>query len=307
MKKIFKITMLINLCLFLSFFLFGRNSIPTDFHASSPYQSITLEKQVVSSGSVVDHSIDFNKLELNLEQIIELYLIENNIKEDQISVYITDLVHDQEVKINHRTPFIAASIYKLPLAMVYYDELNAGSIPKNQSYYYQDYQYEAGGPVGEYFYPGDLIELDYLLEVMIRVSDNTAGHILYNNFGGWEVFREEATKYSTKAVNNKYYEADNYLTTQYTNELLKYIYDHQQEYKKLLLDMENSFPTQYLNETIPYTTLQKTGYYDEHSGSVGLVLDEHPYCISVLTNLGYDGIVHMGNINQLVYDYYAQH
>ena len=187
--------------------------------------------------------------------------------------------------------------------MLYYDEINNGNLNLEDPYILEGHHFEEGGPLYEYYGPGDVIDLRTLLADMIQFSDNTAAHVLYQSYGGWTTYRRDALQYASHDVDDHFFEPQNYLTSQYTNDLLVYLYQFQDEYELLLNDMANSFPTEYLNETMPYSTFQKHGNYNIYYSSIGLVLDDNPYAISVLTSLGTRGKIHIGQINQLVNEY----
>ena len=63
-------------------------------------------------------------IDMALAKEIEAYFQENNIDHESVSYCITDLKHNIKYSMNENEEFIAASIYKLPLAMLYYDNLN---------------------------------------------------------------------------------------------------------------------------------------------------------------------------------------
>lgn len=240
-----------------------------------------------------------------LKDQIEFYLKIKEIDPYSLSIYITDLKNGSEYKLNPTIPFRAASTYKLPLAMLVYDAINTGVISAETAYIYEWQHYEGGGPLPDTYGVGQAIPIDYLLRVMIAYSDNTSAHILYENLGGWEAYRLAAEKYSNHPINRRFHELGNYLTTQYSNDLLIYLYNRPEEYTDLLELMKISFPENYLNLNLPYSTYQKHGCYAEFYSSIGLVCEQNPYAISILTNLGPSGEEHIGNINEIAYYYFV--
>ncbi|HZJ68797.1 MAG TPA: serine hydrolase [Candidatus Eisenbacteria bacterium] len=246
-----------------------------------------------------------NELDLkDLENKIETYLDQQKIDRSSLSVYVTDLTRDQEYCFNETVFFGAASIYKLPIAMLFYDDINKGEISFDTNYVYEASYHQAGGPIPYTYNIGDEIPLDQLLNDMIEFSDNTSAWILYHNYGGWEVHRTEALRYTNYQLGHKFLAYENYMTSQYTNDLLLHIYNHQNEYALLLESMKNSFPENYLNLNCNNSTYQKHGNYLDAMGGVGLVLDGNPYAISILTSLGNCGEIHLGNINKIVYHHF---
>lgn len=240
-----------------------------------------------------------------LRQEIEHFLQEAGVSSDQISYMITNFATGEHVVHQPRREFVAASLYKLPLAMLYYDEIKAGRRHMDDLHYYEEWMVETDGPISEHYLPGDPIPLEYLLEMLIVASDNTAGHMLYTDFGGWHAMREAALKYTDQAALPQYYELENYMSAHYVNSVLTYLYQHQAEYPELLASMSQEFPESFLNSVMTYTTQQKTGYYEDYYSAAGLVLMDTPYAICVLTELGPQAAQQIiGDINYLAYTHF---
>lgn len=220
------------------------------------------------------------------------------------SYLIIDLVSGDRYRHNHRREFIGASMYKLPMAMLYYDAIARGEFALSQPLLYEDWMTETGGPVEEFFLPGEQIELEYLLEVLIVASDNTAGHMLYWHYGGWEAMRQAGLKYTDRPSAPNYYAVENYLTANYMADVLVYLYHHRADYRQLLQFMSQGFAEDYLNSVMAHSTYQKTAFYDGMLGAAGLVLRDHPYAIVVFTELDWLGNEFIGRMNQLAYDYF---
>ncbi|WP_300963860.1 serine hydrolase, partial [uncultured Dubosiella sp.] len=61
------------------------------------------------------------------EQLIQ-YIKENESSREDVGFYIEDLESGDSIELNGDQLYVAASTYKLPLAMVYYDHINAGEM-----------------------------------------------------------------------------------------------------------------------------------------------------------------------------------
>ena len=245
--------------------------------------------------------------DLPLALQIDNFIIENELDTDWFSYYITDLTTGETITLNEEEEFISASIYKLQIALLYYDDINEGIYSTDDLFRYDEWVGEIGGPVYELYSPGDYLDLEYLLNVMIELSDNTSAHILYSYRGGWSDMRHEALKYTDTPPMDNYYDGRNFLTSTYTNDLLMHIYTHQDEYPDLIDSMQNAQQTEFLNNSIHHITAQKTGNNDQGVGSVGIVFDENPYAISFLSHFDYNtGQWVMGEINRIVYEYYYE-
>ena len=243
----------------------------------------------------------------NLEDLINDYLTTNDIDTDLMGYKITDLVSNETIGLNTEQEYIAASIYKLPIAMIYYDGIDEGIYSYDDSILYEDGMGEIGGPVYDYYYPGEYLELDYLLNVMIEQSDNTSAHMLYEILGGWESYREMALKYTNEPAYPQFYAWENYLTVEFTNDLLLHIYDNQNKYERLLIDMSNAQQDHYLNYNMNNTIPQKTGNNLRGVGAVGIMLENHPYAISFLSHFDFWRAHEiMGEISEITYNFFIQ-
>ena len=71
----------------------------------------------------VENDDNSQYIDMSLEKDIEAHFQENGIDHEKVAYCITDLEHNIKYSMNEKDEFIAASIYKLPLAMLYYDKL----------------------------------------------------------------------------------------------------------------------------------------------------------------------------------------
>lgn len=234
---------------------------------------------------------------------IDAYLEKNDIDTNKLSIYITDLETEESYSINENVDFLAASIYKLPLAMLYYEKINDGILSYKQSYTLKEEYYEEGGPIGK-LEVGTNVSLENLLYNVIVNSDNTAGHILFENLGGWINFKKEAVKYTSLEMGSTFYSYDNVLSAAYMNDVLKYLYTHKSEFAQLIEDLKIATPNDFLNKNINNSVMQKYGFYASAYNSVGLSIDGYPYSIVVFTNLNSNGVQVMADINEICYTYF---
>ena len=205
--------------------------------------------------------------------------------------------------MNEKDEFIAASIYKLPLAMLYYDKVNDGEYTLDSTFTYSGYMHEDAGVVSSNYGIGSQIPLSDLLDDLIEYSDNDAGHILYENLGGWKEYKEAMTKY-TDSISENYYTEDNVSTANTMNDVVTYLYEHKEDYKDLIENMEKAEPGEYLDRDTQLSMPQKYGMYDSALNSVGFVECNTPYSIVVLTDLGNKGADVMANINRIAYEHF---
>ena len=251
----------------------------------------------------VENKDNSQYIDMDLAKDIETYFQENGIDHEKVAYCITDLEHNIKYSMNEKDEFIAASIYKLPLAMLYYDKVNDGEYTLDSTFTYSGYMHEDAGVVSSNYGIGSQIPLSDLLDDLIEYSDNDAGHILYENLGGWKEYKEAMTKY-TDSISENYYTEDNVSTANTMNDVVTYLYEHKEDYKDLIENMEKAESGEYLDRDTQLSMPQKYGMYDSALNSVGFVECNTPYSIVVLTDLGDKGADVMANINRIAYEHF---
>ena len=251
----------------------------------------------------VENKDNSQYIDMSLAKDIEAYFQENGIDHEKVAYCITDLEHNIKYSMNEKDEFIAASIYKLPLAMLYYDKVNEGEYTLDSTFTYSGYMHEDAGVISSDYGIGSQVPLSDLLNDLIIYSDNDAGHILYENLGGWKEYKEAMTKY-TDSISENYYTMDNVTTANTMNDVVTYLYDHKEDYKDLIKNMEEAEPGEYLDRDTQLSMPQKYGMYDSALNSVGFVECNTSYSIVVLTSLGDKGADVMANINRIAYEHF---
>ncbi len=245
-------------------------------------------------------------------KLVDTYLIEEGI-EDNVGIYIHNFESDFVYTKNSDVYFTAASTYKLPLVMLYYEFINSGEYSMDTMFQYKESHFEPGGVICDMYVVGDIISLKELLECVILYSDNTGAHILFDNLeytdedgytAGWIAYKEAITKYSDQSYEPIFFSYDNIMSANYANDTLTYLYTNSDEFETLVSHLEQAMPIQYLNANIPEVEIQKYGSYLSATNSIGLVMEGSPYAISIFTSLGVDGERHIGNINEIAYTYF---
>lgn len=251
----------------------------------------------------VENKDNSQYIDMSLAKDIEAYFQENGIDHEKVAYCITDLEHNIKYSMNEKDEFIAASIYKLPLAMLYYDKVNEGEYTLDSTFTYSGYMHEDAGVISADYGIGSQVPLSDLLNDLIIYSDNDAGHILYENLGGWKEYKEAMTKY-TDSISENYYTMDNVTTANTMNDVVTYLYDYKEDYKGLIKNMEEAEPGEYLDRDTQLSMPQKYGMYDSALNSVGFVECNTSYSIVVLTSLGDKGADVMANINRIAYEHF---
>lgn len=255
-------------------------------------------------GLMEDAQLLSSQKQQGLDERIQAYLTANGISSASVQYSIEDLTTHERFTKDAQMNVTVASVYKLPLAMLYYEKIAEGEVSEQTLYTYEASHYEQGGPISLRYSVGDQIELGELLEALIIESDHTAGHILYENLGGWPAFKQAITKYSDTPQSDEFFSYDNVLNADYVGDVLGYLYAHEEEYAQLIDDLKEAMPGEYLESVIQPETAQKYGLYDVYRNVAGIVYGEHPYSIAIFSSLGESGSRVIGEINAICYEYF---
>ena len=263
------------------------------------------KKESVSTQVKEEIQIQNREPSTELIDSINAYLNEKGITQEQVGISVRSLDGLESYQINADTEFTAASVYKLPLAMLWYEKIHNNEISLQDTLYYDASYFEEGvGVASDYAY-GSNISLEVLLDSLILRSDNTAGHILFEHLGGGTEFKQQAAKYTSRQMDSEFYSYNNVLTANYTGDVLQYLYDNKEIFTDLIENMRNAMPNNYLDKTVDTNVAQKYGSYSFAENSAGFVEDVNiPYSIVVFTTLGSNGINVIGDINQICFDYF---
>lgn len=282
--------------------------------------------------------------DLNVQ--ISNYLNENDIDPGNIGIYIHDLSSGAAYTVNPDQYFVAASTYKLPLALYYYERINSGELSLDQVIQMDISEDEDSStaaapapflsedpvsgtpdpstsplPSGEPSPSPSLVPsetptspptkepvyytttIGEALHKAIRYSDNTAAQALYTNLGGFGDFKNDIAVYSSHVERNiDWY--NNEFTPAIMNDILYYIYCHQDSLSELMNDLMIARPYDYLNGNMYHVMYQKYGYYGSARNAVGFPSYGHPYTIAVFTYDLYNGAQVIADINEICFNYF---
>ena len=249
---------------------------------------------------VVD-ALDLSILDAQIQQYIE----ETEIDPQMISYAIEDLESNQQIQSkNAKTNFIAGSVYKLPLSLLWYDKINNGEVDGGAGLQYSSSCTEKGGELENDYEMGDYIPVSTVLAYTLIYSDNVGGHILFENYGGWYQYKKDAAKYSKHKQNDEFFSLDNYLNADYMRDVMKHIYNHQDQYKDAIEYLRIASPDDYLNHNVQVDMIQKVGWYSSNVNACGLSLNGHPYVLCVFTQYNNYGLEIQGALNEICYNFF---
>lgn len=298
------ISIILIIVLLLSVFLifFFKNWIILD---NLNLKNVTAKSNVIEE----DKSILYNKClkkDFSEEEITEEISniqseLNSMLKKYSVFVYYEDLNSGFTYKYKENKKVYGASLIKLVEAIYLYDnEIDLDNTMVYKSKYITSY-----GKKMKSRKKGESITLRDLMNYSLSVSDNTA-HLMLLDYIGSKNLRDYGRSLGATAILE--YGSDKYgnQTVNDTNIYLKRAYEimtNKEKYPEgnLLREYMSNDYRNYLILDNEKDIAHKYGYYDNYSHDIGIVFDENPYTISILTihgNGNYKSI--MNNIHKKI-------
>ena len=208
-----------------------------------------------------------------LAALFDDFRAEYNLTEQNFAVSYYDTVTQESYDWNETHMMVAASTFKLPLNLYYYEMENAGEIAS-------DALMTQGGAT-----------LDLCHYLSIVESNNEISHALLYRIGTFPEYKEAMRKYFTMTddeIDPKYYQ-DNYYCTRMMMDTLKHIYEHQSELTELVDYMKRSNPQNgyFRAKVTEMEVAHKYGSFEGAENDVGIFYAERPFLLAVYTqNVG---------------------
>lgn len=238
--------------------------------------------------------------DLLLEQQLKEYVEQYRYSGQDIAYCIQDMDNHEIYAYNADQDFFAASIYKLSLAMLYEDMIAEGIYERESLLYFDYSMIEDYGHLLSVYSPGSYVPLDDILDILIRYSDNSAGHILFDHLGGWLSYKQMMRGY-TDVECEEWYTYDNITCAHVVSDVLACLYENADRYQHLIEVMTEATVGMFLDGNIQIGMPQKYGSYDVICNAAGFVEADIPYTIVVLTSFGYNGQQIKADLNEIVY------
>lgn len=260
------------------------------------------------------HTYLFNNQLDDLKTQINDYLKSQNADPSKIAWAIQDLTTGAFVESDNASDnFTAASTYKLPLMMLWYQKVANGEVSMDTPYLFSANMKEAEDyenptqPIVRKYRVGDSIPLANLLEAGALYSDNVAGHILFENLGGYSAYKTQALQYSDDPQDTEFTSsAYNVLNPNYTMDLAKELYQDQGTYDELKYWLQQAGTNMFLNKNGYKGYIQKVGNIDEVRNVIGYLPGEFPYSVSVYSCIDKEqGEQIISDIGDICYSYFA--
>lgn len=274
---------------------------------SEASSQLSLQSTQIDLASLPRNGIDPAKAEeLNakLNSELENYYQTKGIDKEDIAVVIETADGQIHYALNEDTPFIAASLFKLPLAMMYCDMIAEGQFGLQDEVYFEEYDIheEGDNTITQDYAPGDSIPVEVAVRSMLQFSDNTAAAILYNNIGGWNQYLEDQKVYWGDAAET--FEnpgMENLVTGRQMMNTLRVWESDPEKYTFVTETLKNTTQEEFLNEKLPNAMVQKYGDLGEQINAAGISAYGVPYRAVVLSKTG-SSYHDAGAINEIVWN-----
>ena len=215
---------------------------------------------------------------LTLEQVIADFMSAYQLGEENFSVSYFNTVTGEAYDFNDEKFAIAASTYKLPLNMYFYEMERDGEI------------------TGDTLITWSGQTLDFIHEQSIVYSNNELSEALMYYWGDHTAYKEHMRKYFTmtdEEIDPLYYQG-NYYCVRMMMDCLHYLYDNQADFEELIGYMKQAMPGQYFKRGVTeYEVAHKYGSVQAYNNDVGIIYTPQPFLLAVYTQsfgVGNDGI-----------------
>lgn len=223
-----------------------------------------------------------------LTTLLSQFLTENGLNTSNFSLAFKDLTTGETCYFNELTQMDAASTYKLPLNMIYYDMQAEGTI------------------TGDTIVPGTSTALSECHHQSLEFSNNELSEAMVNNYGSYDTLKRAERKYMTLSdaeTDDSYYH-HNYYCARQMMDVAAYLYAHQSQYSEALYYLKAAQPGQFFKRQITDCEIaQKYGQRDGWLNCAGIVYSDHPFVLAVYSHNIAGGEPVLGKAARLFYDY----
>lgn len=223
-----------------------------------------------------------------LTALLAQFLTENGLNASNFALAFKDLTTGETCYYNELTQMDAASTYKLPLNLIYYDMEAAGSI------------------TADTIVPGTSTALSECHHQSLEFSNNELSEAMVNNYGSYDTLKRDERRYMTltDAETDDAYYHHNYYCARQMMDVVAYLYAHQSQYTEALSYLKAAQPGQYFKREITGCEIaQKYGQRDGWQNCAGIIYSEHPFVLAIYSYNTTGGEPLLGSAAKLFYDY----
>ena len=231
------------------------------------------------------------------DEVVEAFLEEYDIPPDHVALGYKNTVTGEEHFLNGDSYFIAASIFKVPLNMVFTEQVYRGEMSFDDEI--------AGVPYAQ------------MLELTIIESSNSLSYLLWNALGSYREYRDCIAPYmgvDPETADKQYYRG-NHFTARQVIHCLNLLQTESERFPGLIDAMRRAEPENYFNfHKQKYEIAHKYGYLDaynvdgrRHINDCAIVYTDEPIVIVMFAAGVNDAINRLADYCTLMADYAQYH
>lgn len=241
----------------------------------------------VLCGTVCAYESPKDFSELSLEQAMGSFMEYYQLTENNFSISFYNTVTGESYDFNENKFAIAASTYKLPLNMCFYEMEQEGKIDPNETFMWTG------------------MTLAEVHRQSVLFSNNEVSEAMTGYWNNYYIYKENMRKYSSMPVEEIH--PDFYLTnvscTRMMMDTLKYLYSNSDRFEELIGYMKDAVPGQYFKAGVQeYEIAHKYGEVNEFVNDVAIIYTPQPILLAVYTQ-GIYGAGVCAQAARLVTDY----
>lgn len=226
----------------------------------------------------------------DLTALMEDFRAEYGLNEGNFSLCYYNTVTGEEYRYNDTKFMIAASTYKLPLNMYYYEM-------------------EAAGEISSATMIGATTLADAHYQSLVWSNNDVSIDMLYN-LGNFRTYKNTMKQYFTmpdEEIDSIYY-ADNYYCTSMMLDTLKHLYEGGDKFDEMIDYMKQAQPGEYFKLYVTdYEIAHKYGYYVDDGvtaiNDTGIIYTPQPFLLAVYTSDAPGGAEVLGRAAEVLTEY----
>ena len=222
----------------------------------------------------------------SFDELVSDFMSQYRLNENNFSYAYYNTVTGETHMFNENRQMLAASIYKLPLNMYYYEQVALGNIDPNSRY--------AG------------YSLRDCHRLSLQYSDNDTAHAMRVAMGTYRDFKIAIDKYTgVSAVEIGWrYLTENYFSALTILNTLKYLYINSVFFSEAIGYLKAANPGAYFKSYVrDYEIAQKYGWLLPAVNTAGIIYTPTPYLLCVFTDGAGSAEMVVGRFNELVCNY----
>ena len=202
-----------------------------------------------------------------LDEMIEQYIADKKLDPDKISVGYCYTATGDTWLYNENTWYYSASMYKVPLMMIFAEREYEGEIDRETKL--------------------DRLPLGYAEECILTYSSNDYAHRMMACIGTDRECRELYQKYSDLPLDE--YDPDfydySYFSARFMTDVMKTLYFENERFPNIIDCLKPAQPGSYMRRDMgtEYEIAQKYGSYKQFNSTAGVVYTPNPYILVVMT------------------------